>query len=103
MKIKKNDNVLIIKGKDRNKTGKVLRVFPKENRALVEGCNLKKKHIRARREGEKGQIVEVPGPLPISNLKLICPRCKKPTRVGFKIDAESKRRHCKRCGELIDK
>jgi len=102
MKIRKGDQVLIIKGKDRGKKGKVLRGFPKENRVLVEGVNIKKVHKRPRREGEKGQIVEVAFPVPVANVKLICPSCDKPTRVGYKIEKKKKQRICKKCHSVID-
>lgn len=104
MKIKKNDLVLIIKGKDKNRKGKVIKVLPKKQKVIIEGLNLKKKHFSPRREGEKGEIVEIPAPLSVANVKLICPKCKKPTKVGYKIisDAKSgkskKIRICKKCG-----
>jgi len=101
MKIRKGDQVLIIKGKDRGKKGKVLRGFPKEMKVLVEGVNIKKKHRRPTRAGEKGQIVEVPAPIYVSNVKLICPKCGKPTRVGYKVTEKAKYRICKKCGEEI--
>lgn len=101
MKIRKGDQVLIIKGKDKGKKRKVLRGFPEEFKVLVEGVNIKKKHQRPKREGEKGQVVEVPVPLSISNLRLICPRCGKPTRVGFKQREKNKYRICKKCGQEI--
>jgi len=101
MKIKKGDRVLIIKGKDRGKKGKVLRSFPEKGQVLVEGVNIKKVHKRPKKTGEKGQIVEVSSPLYISNLKLICPKCRKPTRVGYKIEGKTKMRICKKCGEEI--
>jgi len=101
MKIKKGDTVLIISGKDRGRKGKILEVFPKENRILVEGINLRKKHQRPRRTGEKGQIVELPAPIDIANVKLICPKCGKATRVGYKISGEKKYRICKKCGQEI--
>jgi len=97
MKIKKGDNVLIIKGKDRGKKGKVLQVFPKENRVIVEGINLRKKHQRPRRAGEKGQIIIVPGRLSVGNVKLICSKCGQATRVGYKIEGGKKFRICKKC------
>jgi large subunit ribosomal protein L24 len=103
MKIIKGDNVLVICGKDRAKTGKVLRAFPKKGRILVEGVNIAKKNQRPRRQGEKGQIVSLPKPIDISNAKLICPKCAKPTRVGYK-EIEGKKagqkqsvRVCKKC------
>lgn len=104
MKIKKNDTVLIISGKDRKKTGKVLEVFPKDNRIIVENINIVKKHIRPKRTGEKGQRVEVPRPLDVSNVKLICPKCKKPVRVGYRLvqkGKERKTRVCKKCKQEI--
>jgi len=108
MKIKKNDTVLIISGKDRGRKGKVLKVFPKENRILVAGINLRKKHQRPKREGEKGQIVQIPAPIDVSNAKLICPHCGKATRVGYKIieskvkgEKKLKVRICKKCRTQI--
>jgi len=100
-KIRKNDTVLIITGKDCGKTGKVIKMFPKENKAIIEGLNLRKKHRRPRRAGEKGQIIEYPAKIHISNLKLICPKCSKATRVGFKLEAGQKFRVCKKCGQEI--
>jgi len=99
MKIKKGDTVLIISGKDRGRKGKVLESFPKESRILVEGINLRKKHQRPRRAGEKGQIITLPAQIDISNVKLICSKCGKPTRVGFKIVESKKFRICKKCGQ----
>lgn len=101
MKIKKGDTVLVIKGKDKGKVAKVLRGFPKENKILVEKINIKKKHQRPRRSGEKGQIIERPAPLFISKVKLVCPKCKKPTRVGYRLTANRKIRICKKCKSEI--
>ena len=101
MKIKKGDTVLIIAGKYRGKKGKVLKTFPKEKKILVEGVNLVKKHQRPRRTGEKGQIIELPKPIDVSNAKLICPKCAKPTRIGYKIIEGKKYRICKKCGQEI--
>lgn len=107
MKIHKNDHVLIIRGKEKGKTGRVLRGFPKELKILVEGVNIKKKHQRPRRSGEKGQIIEVPMPISVSKVKLICPECKKPIRVKYKIikseelKKETKIRVCSNCNKEI--
>jgi large subunit ribosomal protein L24 len=101
MKIKKGDRVLIISGKDRGRKGKVLKVFPKERKILVEGINLVKKHQRPRRSGEKGQIIQLPKPIDVSNAKLICSKCGKATRVGHKIVEGKKFRICKKCGQEI--
>lgn len=101
MKIKNGDTVLIISGKDRDKTGKVTEVFPKDNKIIIEGLNIVKKHVRAKKEGEKGQRVEVPRPLDVSNVKLICPKCKKATRIGHRLLEKTKVRICKKCGQEI--
>ncbi|MFC1666837.1 50S ribosomal protein L24, partial [Candidatus Omnitrophota bacterium] len=81
--IKKNDTVKILTGKDKGKTGKILTVFPKENRALVQGLNLVKKHARKTREDQQGGIVQKESPIHVSNLMVVCQKCGKPTRIGF--------------------
>ncbi|MCD6270936.1 50S ribosomal protein L24 [bacterium] len=101
MRIKKGDMVMVISGDDKGRKGKVIKVMPKKQRVLVEGLNIQKKHQKPRREGEKGQIVEKPGPIHISNVKLICPRCGKATRVARKIIEGKKYRVCKKCGQTI--
>lgn len=107
MLIKKGDKVKIIAGKDKGKTGKVLQVFPERNRVSVEGLNLLIKHMRPRRQGEKGQRIEFPAPLNASNLMVVCPKCGKPSRIGKKItettDKKKKKyRECKKCKQTID-
>ena len=108
MKIKKGDKVKILAGKDSGKTGKVLQIFPKEGRVSVEGLNILIKHLRPQKQGEKGQRIEFPGLINISNVALICPKCGKNTRVSYKlgekgVDSVSKKfRVCKKCGETID-
>jgi large subunit ribosomal protein L24 len=102
MKIRKGDQVQILSGKDRGKKGKVLYSYPKKGKVVVEGMNLAKRHRRPRKEGEKGQRVEVPSPIDVSNLMLICPRCGKGTRIGYKIENEKKFRLCKKCQAEID-
>ena len=101
MKIHKGDQVLIIRSKDKGKKGKVLRGLPKEAKVLVEGVNIKKRHKRPKKEGEKGQVVEVPASVDVSRVKLICPRCAKPTRIGHKLTDKGKYRVCKKCKEEI--
>ena len=101
MKLKKNDQVLIMSGKDRGKKGKILQVFPKEHRILVEGINLRKKHQKPKKSGEKGQIISMPGHISASAAKLICPKCAKPTRVGHQILKENKIRICKKCNQEV--
>ncbi len=101
MKIKKNDTVLIMSGKYRGKRGKVLVSFPKENKILVEGINIRKKHQKPKKEGQKGQIVEKPAPIYVSCVKLICPKCGSAARVGYKINEKKKYRICKKCGQEV--
>jgi len=104
MKLKKGDTVLIISGKDKGRKGKILRTFPRENKILVEGINLIKKHRKPRRKGEKGQVIQVIQlfkPIAASNTKIICPKCGKATRVGYILNKERKIRICKRCKEEI--
>ena len=99
MKIKTGDNVLVTAGKDRGKKGKVVRTFPREAKVVVEGVNVRKKHVSAKKAGQKGQIVEMPFSFSVSNVKILCVKCQKPTRVGYKIDGKIKTRICKKCGE----
>lgn len=101
MKIKKGDTVKITVGKDSGKTGKVLGVDSKKNAILVEGLNLAKKHRRPKKQGEKGEIVMVARPLDISKVMLVCPNCKKTTRVGYETFADKKNRYCKKCKTSI--
>ena len=102
MKIKTNDNVKVISGKSRNKTGKIIQVFPAESRVVVEGLNIIKKHLRPQKRGEKGQIIELSAPMSSSNVMLVCPKCSKPTRVKYIFDKDIKRRACAKCGQPID-
>ncbi len=107
MKIKKGDKVKILTGKDRSKVGKVLQVFPSEGRASVESLNILIKHLRPQKRGEKGQRIEFPGLVDISNLILVCPKCGKDTRVSYKIIKDEsgknkKFRVCKKCQETLE-
>lgn len=104
MKIRKNDKVKIIAGKDKGKEGKVLQVLSRGGEVSVEGLNLLVKHARPRRQGEKGQKIQFPAPLPISRVMLVCPRCNRATRVGMKMLKEQKEkvRLCRKCKEIID-
>lgn len=101
MKIKKNDKVLVITGKNRGKTGKVTDVFPRRSAIIVDGINLQKRHVKPKKQGEKGQVIEVEAPVDVSNLKIICPACNKPTRVGYKVEKGEKYRVCKKCDATI--
>jgi large subunit ribosomal protein L24 len=102
-KVRKNDTVQVIAGRDKGKKGKVTRVIPKEERVVVEGVNIRKRHARARRPGEQGGIIEFPAPLHVSNVAVVCAKCGRPARVGFRILADgTKVRYCKRCDEVIE-
>lgn len=85
MKIKKNDNVMVMAGKDKGKTGKVMQVLPEENKVVVEGVNKTVKHAKTRKQGEKGQKIDFFGPIHASNVMLVDPKSGKPTRVGWKV------------------
>lgn len=101
MKVKKGDTVLIISGKDRGKTAKILKALPKEGGVLAEGVNLKKKHVKPKKSGEKGQIVQLPAVLDVSNIKIICPKCGKAVRTGYVAEKGEKYRICKKCRQKI--
>ena len=103
MKIRKNDTVLIIAGKDRGKTGKVRFAYPKDKRVLVEGINFIKRHSRARGAVRQAGIIEREAPINVSNVMLLCNKCNHPARVGFRFLADGKKvRVCRSCGEVID-
>lgn len=109
MKIKVNDKVQVIAGKYKGKTGKVLQVLPDMKKVVVEGINTMYKHLRPRQKGEKGQRVQFNGPVTVSNLMIICPKCNKASRLGLKVSEnvpgsskKTKARFCKKCNEVID-
>lgn len=102
MKVKKNDTVLVLTGKDNGKTGKVLSAFPAENRIKVDGVNVQKRSKKARSQKETSGIVEQVGKIDASNVLVICPSCKKATRVGHSIEGDKKIRVCKKCGASLD-
>lgn len=103
--IKKEDQVMVMAGKDRGKTGKVLRVFPGENRAIVENVNFIQRHTRANPQRNiKGGLVQREASIHISNLKVICRECGKPSRIGYAILSDGKKvRVCRNCEGTIDK
>lgn len=102
--VKKNDNVMVIAGKEKGKSGKILRMFYKNDRAVVEKVNFIKRHSRPSQGSRQGGIIEKEAPIHISNLMVICEKCNVPVRIG-KMVLEDKRtvRTCKRCGEILDK
>lgn len=102
MKIKTNDKVKILSGKDKGKTGKIIQVFPEDMKVVVEGVHSIKKHLRAKGKAEKGQVLELSAPINASKVILLCSKCEKPVRVGYKIENDKKYRVCRKCGQSID-
>lgn len=103
LNIRKNDNVIVLTGKDKGKKGKVLGADPKNETLTVEGVNIITKHVKARRQGEVGGIQKEPGNIHVSNVMIICPSCGKPTRVAHAINEKGeKARICKKCGASLD-
>ncbi|MBQ5490848.1 MAG: 50S ribosomal protein L24 [Treponema sp.] len=102
-KIHKDDNVEILAGKDKGKRGTVIRVFEKNGhvRVIVGGANLVKKAIRRRSQQDAGGIAEVEAPLDISNVAIVCKKCGRPVKVGYKLDGDKKIRVCRKCGEAL--
>lgn len=97
--VKSEDTVVILTGKDKGKQGKVLEVSPSEQKVIVEGCNIISKHVKPRRMGETGGIVKAESPIYACKVQLVCPKCKKPTRIGHKVNEDGKKeRLCKKCG-----
>ncbi|MBO6263485.1 MAG: 50S ribosomal protein L24 [Clostridia bacterium] len=102
MKVKKNDTVLVLTGKDAGKTGKVMTALPKENRVKVDGVNVQKKSRKARSANETSEIVSQIGAIDASNVMVVCPACGKATRVGYKVIDGKKVRVCKKCEASLD-
>lgn len=100
LKIKKGDKVKIMVGKDKGSQGVVEKVFPKSNKVLVAGHNIYKKHAKARRQGQQGGIIDVPKPLSVSSVAVICPKCGSTSRVSFQL-GEKKLRICRKCKEVV--
>jgi large subunit ribosomal protein L24 len=103
MKIRKNDTVLIIAGKDKGKKGKIRRALPREGKVLVEGLNVIKRHSKTKGQARQAGIIELEAPLSISKVMLICTKCTKPARVGYRLLEDGKKaRVCRACSEIID-
>ena len=103
MNIRNDDTVLVISGKYQGKKGKVIRAIPADNRVVVQGVNLRKRHRKPSKDLPQGGIVEAEGPIDRSNVLLVCPKCQKPARTRVKVDGDKKVRVCAKCGEAIDK
>ena len=102
MKVKKNDTVLVLTGKDAGKTAKVLVALPKDNKVVVDGINVQKKHKKARSAQEVSSIVNQSGAIDASNVMVVCSACGKATRVAYKVEGDKKVRVCKKCGAVLD-
>ena len=103
MQVRRNDTVLVIAGKDRGKKGKVRQALPKESRVVIEGVNVVKRHMRARGATRQAGIIEREAPIHVSNVMLLCTKCNRPTRIGFRfLEDGSKVRICRRCKEVIE-
>ena len=102
MKLKKGDTVRVITGKDKGKEGVVQRVFPSDNKVIVNGVSTAAKHQRPRKANQQAGIIEKEMPMPLSRVMLICKSCSKPTRVGFILRGDGKHRICKKCGQDVD-
>ena len=101
MKIKKGDTVQVLSGNDKGKTGEVLEVIPKTSRVIVKGVNIRKRHVKPRKQGEEGGIIPVECSIHSSKVNVVCPKCNKATRVSVKKEGKEKIRICKKCGATI--
>ena len=102
MRLKKGDNVKILSGNDKDKTGEVLEVIPKANKIIVKGVNVRKKHVKPRRQGEEGGIISVECPIDSSKANVVCPKCGKATKVGYEVNEKGEKvRICKKCGAKL--
>ena len=100
IKLRKDDNVQIIAGKDKGKTGKIIKILRDKDRVIVEGANIVKKAMKRKSQQDRGGIVEIEASLHISNVMIVCKKCG-PTRIGYKMDGDTKQRTCKKCGEAL--
>ena len=101
MKIKKDDKVVVLAGKDKGKQGKVLVAEPKTGKVIVEGVSVATKHQKPQGQGQEGGIIKVETPIYACKVQLVCPKCGKATRVGYALDGDKKVRVCKKCGAKI--
>ncbi|MBE0597498.1 MAG: 50S ribosomal protein L24 [Desulfuromonadales bacterium] len=102
--VKKNDMVMVIAGKEKGKSGKIIRTLPDKGRIVVESLNIVKRHSRPTRANAQGGIIEKEAPMAVSNVMLVCSACNQPTRTGIRVlEDGSKARFCKKCNEIVDK
>ena len=101
MRIKKGDTVQVLSGNDKGKTGEVLEVIPKTEKVIVKGVNVRKKHVKPRKQGEEGGILSVECAIHSSKVNVVCPKCNKPARIGYTMNKDKKVRVCKKCGSEL--
>ena len=101
MRIKKGDNVQVLSGNDKCKTGEVLEVLPKADKIVVKEVNIRKKHVKPRKQGEEGGIISVECAIPAAKVNVVCPKCGKTTKVGYSEEKGEKIRVCKKCGAKL--
>ena len=101
MRIKKGDNVQVLSGNDKGKTGEVLEIIPKSNKIIVKGVNIRKKHVKPRKQGEEGGIIPVECAIYSDKVNVVCPKCNKPTRIKYEMDKDKKVRVCQKCGAKL--
>ena len=102
MRIRKGDNVQVLSGNDKGKTGEILEVIQKEDKVVVKGVNVRKKHVKARKQGDESGIIPVECAIPASKVNVVCPKCGKVTKVGYTVEKEEKVRVCKKCGAKLN-
>ena len=101
MRIKKGDNVQVLSGNDKGKTGEVLEIIPKSRKIIVKGVNIRKKHIKPRKQGEEGGIIPTECAIYSDKVNVVCPKCNKPTRIKYEMDKDKKVRVCQKCGAKL--
>jgi len=101
MKIKKGDTVQVLSGNDKGKTGEVITVIPKDSKIIVKGVNIRKKHVKPKKQGEEGGIISVECSIPACKVNVVCSKCNKPVKIGYEIEDNKKVRVCKKCGTKI--
>ena len=101
MRIKKGDTVQVLSGNDKGKTEEVLEVMPKTGKIIVKGVNIRKKHVKPRKQGDEGGIIPVECSIFSAKVNVVCPKCNKPTKIGYEMDKDQKVRVCKKCGAKL--
>ena len=101
MRIKKGDTVQVLSGNDKGKTGEVLEVMPKTGKIIVKGVNIRKKHVKPRKQGDEGGIIPVECSIFSAKVNVVCPKCNKPTKIGYEMDKDKKVCVCKKCGAKL--